>query len=554
LFNQKFKDNWYAILKYNSNIRLKNKDKIVETKVKIPFTPIEVEPHLIHYLFKTLYPKFVNDQQNILDVIISDDGKEVIRLYLYETKEAGIHQSIERLPLDFIKFHKKDLKDLDNLYNRILGDVFKKKGIRVSSLRIFKEKAITYINEYFVGLEDTPFDVLIMKVLNLIQKMVEQDLFSLYPEPEAFKFIKGFINLLNGIQLDEIFRIIYILLPEFNFAFILGSKELGLIMHLQKVKISKQVRPYLRFKLMSPADLALIKTHVEIKLPKNKAVDAQLAATIDNQLDLTPKNLNKNEVIQLVRDQLKTEKAYYLKQTDLISIITDLFNLPVNLKDDNLKLIFQKILFGYRSYENHWKLQPKPKIYNNLRRFLIRLLGINYNLRKLSHWAISDFIFSLYRGNLGLNCKILFFFTDVAETKYNRKGINFLGKVTKHIIFVEVENGALTTIKVINKEDLILNKENESLESIWLTSSTKLGFLSTIVILDKTLLQEFISHFIFEQTKFAPFKKMKILKMFKNKKYFDMFPEIPPYKLLRKHGAFSLFKLLLPIFIDRHEF
>ena len=525
MFNQKLKGNWYEILKYNSDVNLKSLDKTVEKWVKIPFTPIEVEPHLIYYLFKTLYPKFVNDQQNILDVILSDDGKKVIRLYLYETIEAGIHQSIERLPLNFIKFHKKDLSDIDSLYDRILDAVFKKKGIRVSSLRIFKEKAITYINRYFVGLEDTPFDALIMKILDLIQKMIEQDLFSIYPEPEAFKFLKGLINFLNGIQLQKIFRLIYILLPEFNLAFILGSKELGLILHIQKVKVSKQDKPYLRFKLMSPTDLGI-----------------------------TSKNLNKIEVMQLVRDQLQTEKTYFLNQTDLISILTEFFNLPVNFKDKNLEVFMQKILFGYRSHENHWRLQPKPKIYSNLRRFLIRLLGINYNLRKLSHWAIPDFFFSMFRRNLGMNSKILFFFTDINETKYNRKDINYLGKATKYIILIGVENGAIITIRLVNKGDLISNNKNESLESIWLTSSTKFGFLSTIIILDKTLLQEFISHFIFEQTKFAPFTKMKILKMFKNKKYFDMFPEIPPYKLLRKHGAFSLFKLLLPIFIDRHEF
>ena len=525
MFNQKLKDNWYKILKYNSDINLKNKNETVDKRVKIPFTPIEVDPHLIYYLFKMLYPKFVNDQQNILDVILSDDGKNVIRLYLYETIEAGIHQSIERLPLNFIKFHKKDLSDIDSLYDRILDAVFKKKGIRVSSLRIFKEKAITYINRYFVGLEDTPFDVLIMKILDLIQKMIEQDLFSIYPEPEAFKFLKGLINFLNGIQLQKIFRLIYILLPEFNLSFILGSKELGLILHIQKVKVSKQDKPYLRFKLMSPTDLGI-----------------------------TSKNLNKIEVMQLVTDQLKTEKTYYFNQTDLISILTEFFNLPVNLKDKNLEIFIQKILFGYRSHESHWSLQPKPKIYSNLRRFLIRLFGINYNLRKLSHWAIPDFFFSLFRRNLGLNSKLLFFLTDINETKYNRKDINYLGKITKYIILVEVENGAVITIRLVNMRDLISNKENESLESIWLTSSTKFGFLSTIIILDKTLLQEFISHFIFEQTKFAPFTKMKILKMFKNKKYFDMFPEIPPYKLLRKYGPFSLFKLLLPIFIDRHEF
>ena len=102
MINKKLQKNWLKILKYNSNVELGDKFKLVDDKVRIPLTPIEVNPHLLYYLFEILYPKFINSQQNILDIIISDDGKKIIKSYLYKTKKAGIHESIEIFPYDII--------------------------------------------------------------------------------------------------------------------------------------------------------------------------------------------------------------------------------------------------------------------------------------------------------------------------------------------------------------------------------------------------------------------------------------------------------------------
>ena len=69
--------------------------------------------------------------------------------------------------------------------------------------------------------------------------------------------------------------------------------------------------------------------------------------------------------------------------------------------------LFQKILFRFRDYENHWYISPKPSIYNTLQRFLLRLVGYNINLRKISHWAIPGLFFTLFTSFFGLNSKIL---------------------------------------------------------------------------------------------------------------------------------------------------
>ena len=526
MINKKFQKNWLKILNYNSNIELGDKFKLVDDKVRIPLTPIEVNPYLLYYLFETLYPKFINSQQNILDIIISDDGKKIIKSYLYKTKKAGIHESIEIFPHDIIKVHKKDFEDIERFYNRILGGLIKKKGARVSSIRVFKEKAITYINQHCIDIEDLPFDMLLLKFLDLIQKLVKQDLFVLYPEPKIFRFLKDIINFLNGYQLNSFFKIFYPLLPEFDISIIFGSQDLIIILHLQKIIVSKSETQYLRLKLMLP-----------------------------NELDINLDGLNENEILELVRERLQTDNAYFINQRDVISLLTELINLPVNIREENLLLIFQKILFAYRSFEKHWFLRPKPIIYNNLLRFLLRIIGYNLNLRKLSHWAIPDLISNLFESWFGLNSKILLIISDTEKyKKLNLNNFNYLEKVTDYMLLFEIENKTLVKINSITKENLFTNGEIESLESIRYKFSEKYGFLSSIIIIDKLLLQNLIKHFIFEHSKYAPISKIRTLKMLKRQKFFYIFPELPIYKLIQKKGTIALLKLVLPILIDKHEF
>ena len=130
-----------------------------------------------------------------------------------------------------------------------------------------------------------------------------------------------------------------------------------------------------------------------------------------------------------------------------------------------------------------------------------------------------------------------------------------LKKVAEHLFLLEIENRTIVKIETIKKEKLMsLDGETDSIELIRANISEKFGYISNIIILDKFLLQSFIRIFIFEHSKFAPLTKLRTLKMFKNQKYFYMFPELPLYKLIQKKKMLSFLKLILPILIDKHEF
>ncbi len=499
----------------------------VEEKVRIPLSPIRINVNVLYNLFEIFYPKFVNDQQNILDIVVSEGEKKekVLGLYLYETKKVGIHENIKKIPNNLLKSKDVDLERLDNFFNKLQTKLMKEIGIRISSIRIFKKEAINLINKHCEDIRNISLKEFLTRILGLFQIIFERNLFLIYPEPMFLDFFKGIVDLFDNIQLKGVFNFLETLLPKFKISVLIGSGKLFMIFMLQK-KVLKSGKSELILKIFTPRELNVDLTEIEMK-----------------------------NILNLVKEKLNVERSYYLPLRDLIFLISNASELLVPLKDDNLELLFQKLLFGYRSFEKHWNLVPHPIIYNNLIRFAIRLLGFNINLRKISHWAIPRLLFSFINFYFGLNSKVLLLITDINKHKKSRTNQNvYLKSITEQIFLLEIENSTLIKIQTITKDEIFPDDHSASLDSIKIKIFEKFGFISNIIKIDKILLQSVIENFIFNHSRLALLSKIKTLKMLRNKKYFRLYPEIPPYQLIKKKGSISLIKLFLPILIDKHEF
>jgi hypothetical protein len=211
---------------------------------------------------------------------------------------------------------------------------------------------------------------------------------------------------------------------------------------------------------------------------------------------------------------------------------------------EKVKLIFQKLLYGIRSYDLYWNMVPKPIISNTLVRYLIRLFGINLNLKKLSHWAIPDFIFGLIDTHIGLNANILIILTEQRNKTPN----------SNNLMLVRIENGAISKLEYIKDKNFLSKVDQKSLESIRLSVSEKYGFITTVFKVDKFLIKAVLSAFLINFHKTSLFSILKVVKLLKNPKYFQVYPEIPPYTLIKNRRSFSLLKDVLSIVIDKHEF
>jgi hypothetical protein len=524
VINKNFRDNWLKILDFNKNRNILQDPEKSDDIVRVPLTPIIVNANILHYLFDVLYPRFINDQNNILDIIIQEIDKKnkIIKSFLYETNKPGIHETVELIPEKFLKIKNIEFEKIDDIFDKAQKALLKEKHIQISSIRIFRKEAITLINEHCKNIEDLSINEFFHQSLDLLQNIFEKDLIFIYPEPIVINFIRNFLSLLNQVRFNSIFEFIEEGVPEFNISIIIEGKTTKIIALVQNT-IQKNKRSNLKLNFFTPTELGINAGDSDIK-----------------------------SILNLIQDKIHSEKVYFFKENDILTYISDIFELLFPLKKDNLSFLFQKALFGYRSFETHWDMVPKPKIYKILIRFLIRLLGFNLNLKKISHWAIPEAISTNIDFFFGLNSKILIFITDLDRTK--KVKTQDIKNTCLYSFFLEFEDSTLKRIRKIETDKLFQKINSDSLKSISDASIEMLGRPSTIIILDKKLLQEIIKNLIFEHSKFSFIPKFKTLKLLKNEKYFTMYPEFPFFRLIKKKSSLSLFKLVLPIVIDKFEF
>ena len=121
-------------------------------------------------------------------------------------------------------------------------------------------------------------------------------------------------------------------------------------------------------------------------------------------------------------------------------------------------------------------------------------------------------------------------------------------------MLVRIENGAINKLEYINDKKFLSKVDQESLESIRLSVSEKYGFITTVFKVDKFLIKAVLSAFLINFHKTSLFSILKVLKLLKKPQYFQIYPEIPPYTLIKNRRSFSLLKDVLSIVIDKHEF
>lgn len=494
--------------------------------VRIPLSSINLNVNILYHLFEILYPQFINDQQNILDIIITETEKKnkILRTYLYKTKKAGIHETIESLPEGMIRIKSFDSEELDDIFNKIQNALIKERGIQISSIRIFKEEAIELINTYCENVPSLSINEFLEQIIDLIQELIQKNLIFIYPEPIIFKFFKQILKIFENIKFQKLFKFIEQELPQFSISLFLDSSHFKLVILLQKI------------------------------LSKSRKSELSMQFFTLEELNIKQDELNINEILNYIQNKLKTEKVYYLKQNDIISYISEFFELSIVMNEKNLKFLLQKALFGYRTFEKHWNMIPRPRIYNTFIRFLIRLTGFNLNLKKVSHWAIPDLIFNYVDFYFGLNSKVLFLITDQNRYKNGKfSQENFLKNTCISSFLLEIENSELKKLRFIDKK-FLFSAINSSLSSIRDTIESNFGIITGIIVFDKFLIQTMLKSFFLRHSKFSFLSRFKILKLLKNERYFRMIPEYPFYEIIRKKSTISFLKLLLPILIDKHEF
>ena len=519
MINEDLRKNWLNILKFNSKVNIVENPRELEEKVRIPLTSIHIDAFLFYNLLAVLYPRFINEQQNVLDIIVSDaySKNNVFGVYLYKTSKPGVHETVEILPNDIIKIKEKNFNEINNIFNKYQSVILKKHGVKVNSIRIIKKSGLDLINSHYEKISNSTNSDIFRSVLDLIQISLTDNLFTMYPDPYFFKFLRNNIKLLEGIKLSSIFTFIEDLIPSFNILVSLASNQLSFGINLKKIE----------------------------DVSTTSEIDVKLLPIEREDSDFNSYGLLTDTVI--AQQGFNVDSIFNINLNGVLKFLSELIENDIPLEKEILRLLFQKFLYGIRRYDLHWKMYPKPKTFNVLLRFVIRLLGIDLNLKKLSHWAIPDYIFGLFDTFVGLNARILLILTS------NDKN-NDVPTKSPITLLLEVENGTLAKVKKITEKTLFSGIDQESLESVRFAYSERYGFISNILIINKNLIKTILNTFIFKVHKISLFSLLKVMKMLKKPQNFLMYPEISPYSLLMKKKSFFFMRDLFRILIDRHNF
>ncbi len=519
MINEDLRKNWLNILKFNSKVSIVENPGKLDEKVRIPLTPIQIDAFLLYNLFAVLYPRFINEQQNYLDIIVSDFDIDIIvfGVYLYKTNKPGVHETVEILSNDLIKIKRKNFSDMNKIFNKFQSNVLKKHGVKVNSVRIIKKRGLDLINSHYEKISNSTNSDIFRSVLDLLQISINSNLIAMYPEPYILKFLRSIINLFDGIKLSSIFAFIEDLLPSFNILVAMASDQLSFGINLKKIENNT------------------INSDTEVKLFPIEREDYDL-----NSYGLLTD-------IKIAQQIFMVDNVFNINLSVILTYLSELFENEIPLDKEILKLFFQKFLYGIRRYDLHWSTYPKPKIFSTLTRFLIRLIGIDLNLKKLSHWAIPEYLFGLFDTFVGLNARILLIITS----KKKKNDINSQAPIT---LLLEIGNGTLTKVKNVTEKELLSGIDQKSLDAIRFAYSERYGFITNIIILNKNLIKTILNTYIFKFHKISLFSVLKVLKMLKKPQMFYIYPEIPPYSLLRKKNSFFFMKDLLKIAIDMHNF
>ena len=372
MFETNFKENWNKILKFNSKVSIIEHPESLTEDINVPFTPIMTNIFLLYKLSSYFYPLFINTQKNEVDIIISDYDIEniVLDIYLHESKSAGIYENSRKLPKEMLKFKQDDLNDISSLYHEIERIIFAKTNVKITSLRIHKKRFIDLINTHCINLQRYDFTQALTSIINVIQKAINDDLLIIYPNPPVFRFITRLFTILD-INLSKMTEELVNLIKRMDVALILADKDLSFLSHIYK--------------------------------KKDGAFNVEFLDINEELSYVDSDEISKN---------FKYETVVYLNLTSVVHFFLDLIEHDIPIAKEELKLIFQKLLYGIRSIEFEWKISPKPKLYNTLQRWILRLMGFNLNLRKLSHWNIPEFFGNLIISRIGLNSSILLILSD----------------------------------------------------------------------------------------------------------------------------------------------
>ncbi len=256
---------------------------------------------------------------------------------------------------------------------------------------------------------------------------------------------------------------------------------------------------------------------------------------------------------EFLRDQRKkhnVRNVTYLRLQPILELLKEMVVTPPPFTAERWNVCVQRIVNLVKNYGETWASSPPPLTVNNLFRFLTRMLGINFNLRKISYWYIPHAFTNLLTETTGGTGSILCLYHTEKEI---------------HSLLIQLENASLTRIDAINSDflnavrDRVLgaNQIQENAKQIFNLARQTHPKITGVLLLGPEffdlLLGRLLGSFLSLRA-LKIFSASRAVKQLMDSRNFYMYPETVALQYLRKISGFKLLGWISRLFFDRHEF
>ncbi|MHA1729717.1 MAG: hypothetical protein ACTSWY_13450 [Promethearchaeota archaeon] len=594
-----FKNTWKKILEFNNNYDRNRESYSIEQiksldNIELFFSTLKINPYILNR-FISIFSFIINgDNANLVNIIHDPDDRKILSFTLIKSDEDGNYlEFIDKSPSG-LELEYEQLSDMEILFDTIKSQVLKDQYVDIGIIKLINHNFLDSIKK-LVDIdyieENMDYFEIIINLFSLLFQGIKHNYIAVFPEPPLITFIKGVIRIFPKIgNLKDLIRY---LLPNENISLtfhgldwytsiiINSTKKNAKDTENQKNPFNLEVRPAYEFGSVDITDL----------YAWNKLL---------------------NKIQRKYSMDFGTKVNYIVDLKWLADFLFDIFESGIPLDEKRFKYIIQKFLFGVKNIENIWDVSPKPLIFNETIRYILRIFGLHINPRKLSYWALPDLLFLALKKIFGIKYKILLLVgSEKAENSLNSeetqikepKQNNFEIKselIDSKGILISVENSKLTEIHDIGKEEIngILEIVTENIEGMNIEGIRKetgiiypkkkkekgkklskrllaeynfrsnlammhkkfgeeFGFISGVFFINRNYLRKIIKIYTIEINSKNPFKNLQaltILNRLKDFKSFCVYPELPFYQIIRKWGIFRLIKQINQIIFDFNEF
>lgn len=538
--------------------------------VKVPFFPIEINPYLYNRLMATCIRIVNGPNGNSTEIVVDHEKQQIAEIILIKADEAGNYVKYEDIT-SMVGIKYTEIKNVDALFDKVKSYLLDKEYIDIGTIKIIDSTIIDAYAELMHSRSNKiDYEQKITQGINFFLDILKTGRLIVFPKIRIYEFFKETLSAYPDFQ--EIIN---------------GSNKIRNVVPRGKISLTVHGKDWYLTLILNVSDDG------NINISTRPAFEV---GRIDQESAYKWINLIK-KIGKKCEDEEGVEASYLLDIYWLIDVLDSVLNSEIPFSDERLQFLSQKLLYGVRSVERIWGVYPKPFIYNEIVRLVLRWFGYHINPRKISYWSLPAILSFLANKMFGDRSRIIILTSSMdQETGKMQENArkqyieSLLGKASGilldktseslerliHINQAEIqeylENAQIST-EIIKKEKDILYpglkdkkmKDDDFFElefkaylyELRKKFQKKYGFIDCIFYLNQNYVHEIIRVNGVETMSWNPLKYAEIIKLVKKIKdspdSFCIYPDIPFYQYFKQKG-FGLTKELVPNLFDFREF